>query len=224
MNSTTAVGSYPEGASPYGALNMAGNVWEWTSSLYRAYPYRADDGREDLNVEGARVVRGGAFLSPRGDIRCAHRLKYNPDTPPYPLGFQVAFTQTTYVYVPAGEFVMGSAEDDSDAESDEKPQHTVYLDAFWIMQTEVTNAMYGRCSRRGPASRQAALDLTAVTAITGTLSTTTIRRSTSPGMTRRNTAPGRGGGCPRRRSGRRLPAAQMDASTPGAMEQSPAIC
>ena len=45
------------------------------------------------------------------------------------------------VYVPAGEFTMGS----DDGDSDEKPQHQVYLDAFWIDQTEVTNAMYAKC-------------------------------------------------------------------------------
>jgi formylglycine-generating enzyme required for sulfatase activity len=42
------------------------------------------------------------------------------------------------VYVPAGEFVMGS----EDGGSDERPVHSVYLDAFWIYQTKVTNAMY----------------------------------------------------------------------------------
>ena len=46
------------------------------------------------------------------------------------------------VYVPAGDFEMGSADDDPDADDDEKPRHTVYLDAFWIDQTEVTNAMF----------------------------------------------------------------------------------
>jgi len=46
------------------------------------------------------------------------------------------------VYVPEGEFEMGSADDDPDGRDDEKPRHTVYLDAFWIDQTEVTNAMF----------------------------------------------------------------------------------
>ena len=49
------------------------------------------------------------------------------------------------VYVPAGEFQMGS----EDGEDDEKPIHTVYLDAFWIDQTEVTNTMYARCVEAG---------------------------------------------------------------------------
>jgi len=45
-----------------------------------------------------------------------------------------------FVYVPAGEFTMGS----DDGDSDEKPVHTVYLDSYWVMRTEVTNAQYRR--------------------------------------------------------------------------------
>jgi formylglycine-generating enzyme required for sulfatase activity len=55
----------------------------------------------------------------------------------------------TLLYVPAGEFKMGAASSDTQANSDEKPQHTVYLDAFWIDQTEVTNAMYAKCEKAG---------------------------------------------------------------------------
>lgn len=47
----------------------------------------------------------------------------------------------TLLYVPAGEFTMGS----DNGASDEKPVHQVTLDAFWIDQTEVTNAMYAEC-------------------------------------------------------------------------------
>jgi formylglycine-generating enzyme required for sulfatase activity len=50
----------------------------------------------------------------------------------------------TLVYVPAGPFIMGSKRDDPNADEDEKPQHTVDLDAFWIDQTEVTNGMFAR--------------------------------------------------------------------------------
>ena len=55
----------------------------------------------------------------------------------------------TLVYVPAGEFAMGSTDQDSLASNDEKPQHPVTLDAFWIDQTEVTNAMYTKCVNAG---------------------------------------------------------------------------
>lgn len=53
------------------------------------------------------------------------------------------------VYVPAGEFLMGSSDSDTNAENDEKPQHEVYLDAFWIDKTEVTNVMYTLCVLAG---------------------------------------------------------------------------
>lgn len=48
------------------------------------------------------------------------------------------------VFVPAGEFLMGSLDSDQAAGSDEKPQHTVSLNAFWVDRTEVTNAMFAR--------------------------------------------------------------------------------
>ncbi|MEZ4631151.1 MAG: SUMF1/EgtB/PvdO family nonheme iron enzyme [Deinococcales bacterium] len=55
-----AVGSYPEGASWVGALDMSGNVWEWVSSQYKAYPYLASDGREQEAGSNVRVMRGGS--------------------------------------------------------------------------------------------------------------------------------------------------------------------
>jgi iron(II)-dependent oxidoreductase len=57
-----AVGSRPKGATPEGLLDMAGSLLEWTSSLLRPYPYRADDGRENLAVGGERAVRGGNYV------------------------------------------------------------------------------------------------------------------------------------------------------------------
>jgi formylglycine-generating enzyme required for sulfatase activity len=53
------------------------------------------------------------------------------------------------VFVPDGEFLMGSGDSDADADSDEQPQHSVYLDAYWIDQTEVTQATYARCVAEG---------------------------------------------------------------------------
>jgi len=55
----------------------------------------------------------------------------------------------TLLYVPAGEFTMGAASSDTQASDDEKPSHTVYLDTFWIDQTEVTNALYAKCVAAG---------------------------------------------------------------------------
>jgi formylglycine-generating enzyme required for sulfatase activity len=75
---TTPAGAYPQGASPYGLLDVAGNVWEWTSSLYRDYPYRADDGREDPDSAESRVLRGSSWLNLYDSTRCAYRRSYTP--------------------------------------------------------------------------------------------------------------------------------------------------
>jgi iron(II)-dependent oxidoreductase len=59
---TLPVGSRPQGATPEGLLDMAGSLQEWTSTLYRPYPYSADDGREDPTQPGERVTRGGDYV------------------------------------------------------------------------------------------------------------------------------------------------------------------
>jgi formylglycine-generating enzyme required for sulfatase activity len=58
-NETEPVGSRPAGATAEGVHDLAGNVAEWTSTLYRPYPYRQADSREDLEAHGERVTRGG---------------------------------------------------------------------------------------------------------------------------------------------------------------------
>jgi iron(II)-dependent oxidoreductase len=77
-----AVGSYPAGATPEGILDMAGNAWQWTSSLYRPYPYRADDGREDPDASGERVVRGGSESSSPEMLRSSFRSIGMSQMPP----------------------------------------------------------------------------------------------------------------------------------------------
>lgn len=56
------------------------------------------------------------------------------------------------IYIPAGDFLMGSSDADKLADDDEEPQHSVYLDAFWIGKFEVTNALYQKCVDAGPCS------------------------------------------------------------------------
>lgn len=85
------VGGYPAGASPSGALDMAGNVWEWTSSLFRPYPYVATDGREDpANAIDRRVARGGSFTGEPYIATALYRFRPYPwEAYPF-LGFRCA--------------------------------------------------------------------------------------------------------------------------------------
>jgi len=89
-NDTTPAGMYsPQGDSPYGCADMAGNVWEWTHSLFKNYPYKPNDGREDEQLGGVRAVRGGAFDALDGLVRCAVRLMLDSDSRYKNLGFRV---------------------------------------------------------------------------------------------------------------------------------------
>ncbi|MCI0554980.1 MAG: formylglycine-generating enzyme family protein, partial [Anaerolineae bacterium] len=195
IGDTTEVGKYPDGASVYGALDMAGNVWEWVSSLKQPYPYDAADGRENLDAsDAARVLRGGTWRDGDGYARSASRVGASPTSTFNYAGFRCAVSEDeqvgstpvaqsatdtaqpiathtstptetsvpptptpgtgstmtgkdgmTLLYVPAGEFTMGS----EDGSTDEQPERTVPLDAFWIDKSEVTNKMYAACVEAG---------------------------------------------------------------------------
>src|SRR5262249_21671526 len=73
LGRTTAVGVYPEGASPVGALDMGGNVWEWCLNEY--------DRPQCIGLSGTarRVVRGGAWVTVQGSARASFRYDYAPD-------------------------------------------------------------------------------------------------------------------------------------------------
>jgi formylglycine-generating enzyme required for sulfatase activity len=84
------VGSFPDGASPYGILDLAGNVWEWTASR----PSESDFAQ--LGVAsiggGARVLRGGAFDHPVHMLRVTARLPLTPESlVASDLGFRCAY-------------------------------------------------------------------------------------------------------------------------------------
>ncbi|MEM7127858.1 MAG: SUMF1/EgtB/PvdO family nonheme iron enzyme [Chloroflexota bacterium] len=87
---TTAVGLFPSGNAESGIMDMAGNVFEWTSSLYKPYPYDPEDGREDPEDGGTRMCRGGSFDHFDFDVRCATRsLNFSPTVRVEWLGFRV---------------------------------------------------------------------------------------------------------------------------------------
>ena len=90
LGRTTPVGLFPDGATPEGLLDLTGNVWEWCSTLYKAYPYNPDDGRENLQASGSRVLRGGSWYNPASQVRCAARFLDAPGLVDDVIGFRVA--------------------------------------------------------------------------------------------------------------------------------------
>ena len=69
----TLVGSYPAGASPYGVLDMAGNVWEWCATDYHTGSNHID------KDAGYRILRGGSWSSHASHVRAARRDGLAPD-------------------------------------------------------------------------------------------------------------------------------------------------
>ena len=97
---TSAVGAFPMGRSACGAEDLAGNVWEWTSSLWGtdfmapgfAYPYPDSlPQREDLAAgsKTIRILRGGGWTAPRSAARCAFRYRYLADYRNLGFGFRL---------------------------------------------------------------------------------------------------------------------------------------
>jgi formylglycine-generating enzyme required for sulfatase activity len=83
------VGTYPSGASPCGAQDMAGNVWEWTSSAYKRYPNDDRQGSQRADAIETRVLRGGSCFDNATAARAAFRLPAQPDRTDIDSGFRV---------------------------------------------------------------------------------------------------------------------------------------
>ena len=156
--SVMPVGQFPHGASPFGVLDMAGNVWEWTASHYRPYPFRSEThnhniGQASTPQNSQRVVRGGSYNHDLRHIRCAARDGIFAGVRDVYIGFRVATDHDArspyaldldWVTIPAGSFWLGSdpAPPPNAVLPSEMPQHNVELQTFRLAQTPVTNADY----------------------------------------------------------------------------------
>ncbi len=102
IGTTSTVGCFPAGETPFGALDMSGNVLEWTRSLWGnkvgkadfQYPYKAEDGLENLDADRnvLRILRGGAFINESRYVRCADRDRDNPNYGDWNIGFRVVLS------------------------------------------------------------------------------------------------------------------------------------
>jgi eukaryotic-like serine/threonine-protein kinase len=93
VGDTTAVGSYPRGISPYGAYDMAGNVWELVADQYSETYYQSSPASNPLGPENGQghVLRGGAFTDAEFNVRAAERLwEGQMDVPADFVGFRCA--------------------------------------------------------------------------------------------------------------------------------------
>ena len=92
INVTNTVGCFNMGSSPYGCQEMNGNVWEWSQSIFKEYPYEPDDGRknyEDIENNDWISVRGGSYKLNEKYQRCSARDKIFPTNASYDGGFRI---------------------------------------------------------------------------------------------------------------------------------------
>jgi eukaryotic-like serine/threonine-protein kinase len=90
---TAPVGSFPGGSSPYGVLDMAGNVWEWTADWMGSLYYDVSPEKNPLGPSSGtrRVLRGGSWLNPIDAVRTVNRFSEIPSTTMEMMGFRCAF-------------------------------------------------------------------------------------------------------------------------------------
>lgn len=91
---TSPVGSFPGGASPYGALDMAGNVWEWVADWYGRSYYRSSPNENPTGPESSRfrILRGGSWHVNSNSLRSANRHIHEPDSSHDVIGFRCAMS------------------------------------------------------------------------------------------------------------------------------------
>ena len=169
---TAPVGSLADGASWIGALDMAGNVWEWVNDWYDEL-YYADS--PQLNPQGPqsgsnKVLRGGSWGGVKENLRGADRSIIGPGGWAGSVGFRCSLSPSNTELAPTAaltpeqrpeEPVLGSSWQrtadnmtmvyvppgtfsmgSEDGNDNEKPAHEVSLDGFWIDQTEVSNEQF----------------------------------------------------------------------------------
>lgn len=89
VGDTTPIGSYPEGATPDGIYDLAGNVWEWCGDWFGDYPPEDENDPTGLPSGASRVLRGGAFSGSPSLLRASYRLDARPDSRGATFGFRV---------------------------------------------------------------------------------------------------------------------------------------
>ena len=87
IGQTSAVGIFPNGASPYGVMDMSGNVWEWCLSDFKKP--QIDPGKEKLQTENTRVLRGGSWFSDLVNARAVYRNYGSPVNRNNSIGFRL---------------------------------------------------------------------------------------------------------------------------------------